>query len=115
MRYSLACSSDQRKTFSIQKSSTMLGASVSHVFTSGVNTKGSASAGSTVTFISLSTWSVIGSEQCTHSVSTVIDTGSFLKCPCTKGVAIASAAQAAYKVSPDLNLIRCGVMSTVTG
>ena len=73
----------------------MPGASVSHVSTSGVNTNGSASAGSTVRFISLSTWRVIGSEQCAHSVSTVIETGSSLNRPCTKGVAMTSAAQAA--------------------
>jgi hypothetical protein len=48
-----------------------------------------------VTFMSLSMLRVIGSEQCSHRVSTIMETGSFRRCPCTKGVAIASAAQAA--------------------
>ena len=73
----------------------MLGASTSNVLTSGVKIIGSAPVYSTWTFMSLSIWSVSGSEQCSHRVSTVIDTGSFRKRPCTKGVAIASAAQAA--------------------
>lgn len=115
LRYSLACSSDQRKTFSRQKSSTMLGASMSQISTSGMKASGAAPGCSAVTCMSASTWRVIGSEQCTHSVSTVIDTGSLVRRPCTKGVAIASAAQAAYRVSPDVNLIRCGVGSAVTG
>ena len=115
LRYCLACSSDQRKTFSRQKSSTMLGAWTSHISTSGMKTIGAAPGWSQATFMSLSTWRVIGSEQCTHSVSTVTGTGSLIRRPCTKGVAIASAAQAAYRVSPDLNLIRCGVGSAVTG
>jgi hypothetical protein len=37
------------------------------------------------------------------------------KRPCTKGVAIASIAQAAYSRSPVSKLTRCGVVSTVTG
>ena len=40
-----------------------------------------------------------------------MDTVSFSlrSCPCTKGVAIASAAQAAYNFSPELNVTACGV------
>jgi hypothetical protein len=75
LRYSLACSSDQRKTFSSQKSSTMLGASVSSIATSGMKTIGLAPGVTTVTFMSLSTSSVMASSQCSHLVSTVIDTG----------------------------------------
>jgi hypothetical protein len=60
-----------------------------------VKTIGLAPGCTTVTFMSLSISSVMGSSQCSHLVSTVIGTGSFLRCPCTKGVAIASAAQAA--------------------
>jgi hypothetical protein len=45
-----------------------------------------------------SSWSFIsiciGSEQWAHSVSMTTDNGSPLSCPCTKGVANASAAQA---------------------
>lgn len=47
--------------------------------------------------------------------STVTHTGSPRKRPCTKGVAIASIAQAAKSASPDAKRIRCGVGSTVTG
>jgi len=63
LRYSRACSSDQKNTFSRQKSSTMLGPSTSNGDTSGVKTKGSASKPSTRMFISPSTSRVKGSEQ----------------------------------------------------
>jgi hypothetical protein len=60
-----------------------------------VKTNGAAAACATRTLISLSISSVIGSEQCSQRVSTVTKVDSLLRCPCTKGVAIASAAQAA--------------------
>ena len=95
LRYSRACSSDQKKTFSRQKSSTMLGPFTSNTATSGMKTSGSASAVSTWVVMALSISRVKGLLQCRHSVSTLTVTSSFLRRPCTKGVAIASAAQAA--------------------
>lgn len=58
---------------------------------------------------------VIGRDVCAHSDSTSMR--RYLPCnfPCTKGAANASAAQAAYNFSPVSKLIRCGVLSTVTG
>jgi hypothetical protein len=66
-------------------------------------------------FMALSIVSCMGLRQWAHSVSTVTDTFPCLNRPCTKGVAKASTAQAAYKLSPELKVIRWGVFSTVTG
>jgi hypothetical protein len=51
----------------------------------------------------------IGSWQCPHSVSMTKDSGSPRNCPCTKGTAIASMAQAALTRSLVLKVMRCGV------
>jgi hypothetical protein len=66
-------------------------------------------------FRSLSMSMCMGRAQWAHSVLTVTDTCSFLRRPCTKGVANASAAQAAYSSSPVWNVMWCGVVSVVTG
>ena len=64
---------------------------------------------------SLSIFRTRGAPQCAQDDSTVTKRGSPRKRPCTKGVAIASIAQAAYRLSPVSKLILCGVGSTVTG
>lgn len=54
--------------------------------------------------------------QQAHEASTSnVSRSSFLSCPCTKGDASASVAQAAYSRSPVLNVSGYGVRSTVTG
>ena len=57
----------------------------------------------------------IGLAQQAHSDSTSKERGSFLSFPCTKGVATASAPQAAQSRSPLENASLWGVGSTVTG
>jgi hypothetical protein len=64
---------------------------------------------------SLSIESLRGAPQWAQEDSTVTDRGFPRKRPCTKGVAIASIAQAAKSRSPVSKLTRCGVASTVTG
>ena len=92
--YSRACSSDQKNTHSFQKESMMLGSSSFLKSTCGMNTTGSAPSSRTLQTSSLSSSICIGSEQWAHSVPITTDNDSPLNCPCTKGVANASAAQA---------------------
>lgn len=82
---------------------------------SGINTNGFASSSQTDTCMLLSIVKCITWPQCLHFVSTSIETYFFRNCPCTKGVAIASSAQAPYRRSPLVKLNLCGVVSTVTG
>ena len=93
----------------------MLGSSSTEKSTIGTKTTGLVPSVRTKAFRLPSIWSAIGREQCAHSVSTVRVSGSPRRCPCTKGVAIASIAQAAWICSPVSNVIRCGVSSVVTG
>ncbi len=81
----------------------------------GSKTRGAAPFSATLTFNSLSTVMCIGWAQWAHSVSMSTDRYSWRNCPCTKGVAIASSAQAAFSRSPVLKVRRCGVLSAVTG
>jgi len=82
---------------------------------SGMNTKGLVLDSLTLQFNSLSSVRWSACPQCAHSDS--ITTVMFVshKRPCTKGVAMASSAQAANTRSPVLKLKRWGVLSTVTG
>ena len=57
----------------------------------------------------------IGFPQQAHSDSTSKERGWFLSLPCTKGVAAASAPQAAKMRSPLEKATRWGVGSAVTG
>jgi hypothetical protein len=93
----------------------MLGSSTVEKSIVGTKTIGSAPSVRTYAFKFPSIWSRIGRAQCAHSVSTVNVSGSPRRCPCTKGVAIASIAQAALIRSPVSNATRCGVSSVVTG
>ena len=61
---------------------------------SGINTNGAASDSRTENCISLSITKCSAWLQCLHVVSTSTEIYSFRNCPCTKGVAIASSAQA---------------------
>lgn len=70
---------------------------------------------STVQLRSLSMVRVMGRAERAQAVSMVTLKASSLSLPCTKGVAKASAAHAANSRSPVLKVIRCGVLSTVTG
>jgi hypothetical protein len=81
----------------------------------GSNTSGLASC--SLTFHSSSLSKVMCSlwPQCAHSLSISTANLSLRKRPCTKGVANASSAQAANKLSPLLKLKRWGVLSNVTG
>lgn len=100
LRCSLACSSDQKKTDLLQNASMMLGSVSLHTSTSGTKTRGSAPS-STTRYVSSSSTSMCSDRaQCAHSVSMMTDSGPSRNCPCTKGVAIASIAQAAYTCSP---------------
>jgi hypothetical protein len=63
--------------------------------TSGMKTSGCATGSATEACMSLSMVRCNARSQCTHFVSTVTETYSWRKCPCTKGTAIASSAQAA--------------------
>jgi hypothetical protein len=82
--------------------------------TSGENSSGFV-ASSYETFIALSTSMCIGLPQCAQLVSMATEVGLSRSCPCTKGAARASSAQAAYSRSPLLNVRACGVGVTVTG
>jgi len=73
----------------------MLGSSTFWKSTCGINTIGSAPSSLALYSSWLSISMCIGSEQWAHSVPTTTDNDSSLNCPCTKGVANASAAQAA--------------------
>jgi hypothetical protein len=114
-RYSLACSSDQKKVEFRQYESMIVRSLKLSQSTSGVNTSGFAPASPTEVLILLSMVMCSLCWQCLHSVSTSTATYSLRSCPCTKGVATASSAQAAYSRSPLLNLSLCGVLSAVTG
>lgn len=107
-RCSLACSSDQKNIDFLQKPSMILGSNFC-TSTIGTYTNGSVSLSPTLYFRSLSISIWIGSWQCPHSVLMINDNGSPLNRPCTKGVAIASIAQAALTCSPVLKVMRCGV------
>jgi hypothetical protein len=113
--YSLACSSDQKKTEFCQYESMMVRSAKLAQSISGINTIGFAFDSRKEICISLSILKCIIWSQCLHVVSTSIETYSFRNCPCTKGVAIASSAQAPKRHSPLLKSILCGVLSTVTG
>ncbi len=67
---------------------------------SGMNTSGSTPFSSSRYFRSPSISICSGRPQWAQAVRIVTETGSFRKRPCTKGVAIASSAQAAYRRSP---------------
>ena len=114
-RYSLACSSDQKKTHSVQNGSIILSSSSLDKSISGTKTTGSQLSSFILQHRLLSISISIGREQCAHSVSICTFRYSFRNFPCTKGVANASAAQAAYNCSPVSKVILCGVLSTVTG
>ncbi len=114
-RYSLACSSDQKKTVFLQKASIIVrSVKLSHS-TSGIKTNGADSASRMEKCMSLSTEMCMANSQCLHCVSTSTAIYSLHNRPCTKGAAMASSAQAPYKRSPVLKCNRCGVGSTVTG
>ena len=83
--------------------------------TFGTKISGWARGSETVYWRSLSISIHISSPQWAHCVLMVKVSLPLSSCPCTKGVAIASIPQAAYIFSPELNVIRCGVCSTVTG
>ena len=84
--------------------------------TCGLKTRGSApSSSATRYFNSLSSSMRIVCPQCAHSVLMSTERCSPRNRPCTKGVAIASSAQAPYSRSPVLKVNSCGVLSTVTG
>jgi len=83
--------------------------------TKGKKSRGSAGPSRIRLFSSLSNSKEIGRRQCPHSVRMLQDKGASLSRPCTKGVAMASIAQAALIRSPVLNEILWGVSSTVTG
>ena len=72
--------------------------------TCGINTRGSAPSSTAESFMSLSSAMRIGRPLCAHTVSMVTARYSCRSRPCTKGVAIASSAQAAYSRSPELKL-----------
>jgi len=78
----------------------MLGSVKVFQSTCGMNTSGSAPSSQTENFISLSRMILIGRPLCAHTVSMVTVRCSSRSRPCTKGVAIASSAQAAYNRSP---------------
>jgi len=115
LRYSLACSSDQKKTLFFQNASMMLGSFKVLKSTSGTNTTGLQFGSSQLQCISLLISICIGRFEKAHSEITLMDTSSPLSRPCTKGVANASTAQAAYSRSPVRKVIAWGVFSTVTG
>ena len=81
----------------------------------GLKIKGSASSGLTLKFILLSRVMVNGWLQWAQTVSMVTEMVSFRSLPCTKGVAMASTAQAAWGLSPVLKVNLWGVVSAVTG
>ena len=114
-RYSLACSSDQKKIEFRQYASMMFCPAKLFHTTSGINTNGFVPSSRIEIFISLSALIRISRPQCLHSVSTTTDKYSFFNRPCTKGAAIASSAQAPYRRSPLLKFSLWGVVSTVTG
>ena len=82
----------------------MLGSAKVSQSTCGMNTSGSAPSSQAENFMSLSMVIVIGRPLCAHTVSMVTVRCSSRSRPCTKGVAIASSAQAAYSRSPLLKL-----------
>jgi hypothetical protein len=93
--YSLASSSDQKKSDFRQNISTMLGSFVLTIFTNGWQTMGAEPSVTYLTFKSLSSSIFIGFPLLAHTLSIVIDKVSFRSLPCTKGFATASGAQAA--------------------
>lgn len=93
--YSLASSSDQKKSDFRQNISTMLGSFVLTRFTTDWQIIGAEPSVTYLTFKSLSSSIFIGFPLLAHSLSIVIDKVSFRSLPCTKGFATASGAQAA--------------------
>ena len=83
--------------------------------TSGMNTSAPASPSWRVISISLPAVKRMGQPQWPQAVSIVTVSRSRRSRPCTKGVAIASSAQAPKSRSPVWKARRCGVGSTVTG
>ncbi len=81
----------------------------------GRNTSGFAAGGVLLNFISLFNSKVSERLLWAHTVSILTVMVSPRSRPCTKGVAIASTAQAAYSFSPLSNVNLCGVISAVTG
>ena len=115
LRYSLACSSDQKKTEFRQYKSMMVSSAKLFQSMSGMNTNGCASVSRTNTCMLLSIVKCKAWSQCLHFVSISTETYSFRNRPCTKGAASASSAQAPYRRSPLVKVNLCGVLSTVTG
>gem|GEM_PF-2442498 len=93
--YSLACSSDQKKTLLRQNALMMLLSLRVSTLTSGTKATGEHPFSFTRKLISLSISSSMGRPQWAHSVLTLIVSAVFLNRPCTKGAAKASTAQAA--------------------
>ncbi len=83
--------------------------------TSGSKTRGMAPAVWTRLSKSVLTVSRISRLQQAHRVWISTSKDSCRKRPCTKGVAIASSAQAPWSRSPVLKTRRCGVSAAVTG
>jgi hypothetical protein len=110
-----ACSSDQKKREFRQNASMMLGSFSSLKFTIGTVNMGSAPVLVTCILISLSISIESGSWQWAQTVSTRTDSGLPRRCPCTKGVAKASTAQAPQICFPSGKVIWCGVSAAVTG
>lgn len=115
VRYSLACSSDQKKYEFLQYASMMVCSVKFAQSISGIKTNGFAPFSRTENCMLLSIVRCSSRSQCLHMVSTSIEIISSLNRPCTKGVAITSSAQAPYRRSPEKKLNLCGVVSTVTG
>lgn len=92
----------------------MLGSGQREKSTIGKNARGLAP-GSMARTRSASTSNRSGRPQHAHSLVTVTATGFFQSCPCTKGDATASTAQAPLSRSPVLKASACGVAATVTG
>ena len=83
--------------------------------TMGTKNSGSLAGSSSVKLKSCRMVKRIGLPQQAHSVSMSNERGSFLSFPCTKGVATASAPQAAQSRSPLEKASLWGVGSAVTG
>lgn len=102
-RYSLAFSSDQKNTDFLQNASIMLGSFSFNRFTFGIKISGFAPLSICLILNSLSISIFKGFPEFTHSDLIEKDIALFRNFPCTKGVAIASIAQAAFIDSPVLN------------
>ena len=93
----------------------MLGSFSLTRFISGAVSNGLAPSSRTSTFRSLFISKCSGRSQWAQEVSTLADRLRLSSCPCTKGAAKASIAQAAQISWPLLNISRCGVRAAVTG